>query len=944
MDRPGGSSGNIGHSIGKQNFENNTRTGSSTTTQRVRPAASNSSLSSQACISGSQFIALAREAMENALEENQTKSAEVKGVSTELKPGVTIDLSHKHIQRFPEEVVDIIKDEIERLALSHNQIFAFPSRFSECKSLRYLNVRNNIIREFPQPICDLVSLEILDFGRNKLKVLPPELIKLTSLKVLSVQKNRIETLPLCIADMASLQILKLDGNPIQFPPREVLQPQKISPLYALGQEKELDEPATTLHIKRFLKQKQISERCEIESGGEESSEGTGTSQMIKRAASGRFPIRVNNLDLPDLRSPAITRPPPIPSRSHYRGQSQQTTVMRRPGVMPLTIGNVNERVRSNSEGVSQPTREQSLSYRLRRMGILSKKSSDLDTVNETKPNRLSHYRGLSHGSAMGGSITSRVFNFRSPASPADSPIPRATYVRRLSSLPECKRESISLDPDVEAAKSILYALFQVHPLIQSLLGVARESTSKRTSLERVFYNATTHVEELDKTIQEFMTSPREEEEEGAPPLSSESVRHACVTCVNAYLHVLNLLQTNVNAMIENGDARYIRTLLLLIYGSTCEIYVANLSFTQRDQSEKTIPESLKATGQVDASINQLNKGSITPTRLRPITGSRARSATAAPGPSSLRAAHPPHFLNGAARSATFSSVTSRSGHSTRSSSRTLRTFDRIGDFSEEDGIFEEIFLRLQQSSELTMQAIPTVHNHFYVAMKTSCSQTNPEQPKQFWQALIQKCVIVAQNAEMLRSRLSQIKLKEPGIRSQGAFWELCYSFIQAFTDLVIKVKEAKSVTTLMNNDIIVLLRPLQKVIKDTSQLIQSSPWSFLASPASSSMNGLYSMQPNSLVSVPMTPLSVALGPAVQATVPSTAYNAPYNPVSSGNMNDRTDGSFYFNSSLASSRTATMTSVMGSMGTNDGTQTPASVMSSMNSFSTKYNSMNKVMYS
>jgi hypothetical protein len=63
-------------------------------------------------------VALAREAMKNALDENQTKAAEASGVSNELKPGVTIDLSHKQIQKFPEEVVDIIKNELERYFLS----------------------------------------------------------------------------------------------------------------------------------------------------------------------------------------------------------------------------------------------------------------------------------------------------------------------------------------------------------------------------------------------------------------------------------------------------------------------------------------------------------------------------------------------------------------------------------------------------------------------------------------------------------------------------------------------------------------------------------------------------------------------------------------------------------------------------------------------------------
>ena len=59
---------------------------------------------------------MAREAMKVALEENETQSqaAEATGVSNELRPGLTIDLSRKNIQKLPDEVVDIIKNELER--------------------------------------------------------------------------------------------------------------------------------------------------------------------------------------------------------------------------------------------------------------------------------------------------------------------------------------------------------------------------------------------------------------------------------------------------------------------------------------------------------------------------------------------------------------------------------------------------------------------------------------------------------------------------------------------------------------------------------------------------------------------------------------------------------------------------------------------------------------
>lgn len=84
----------------------------------IRHAQSHSSLSSQVPLSQGQVIALAREYMNKALEENIVKAAESSTVSNELKPRVTIDLSHKLIQRFPEEVIDIIKVELERYLYS----------------------------------------------------------------------------------------------------------------------------------------------------------------------------------------------------------------------------------------------------------------------------------------------------------------------------------------------------------------------------------------------------------------------------------------------------------------------------------------------------------------------------------------------------------------------------------------------------------------------------------------------------------------------------------------------------------------------------------------------------------------------------------------------------------------------------------------------------------
>lgn len=132
-------------------------------------------------------------------------------------------------------------------------------------------------------------------------------------------------------------------------------------------------------------------------------------------------------------------------------------------------------------------------------------------------------------------------------------------------------------------------------------------------------------------------------------------------------------------------------------------------------------------------------------------------------------------------------------------------------------------------------------------------------------------------------------------------------------------------------DVIGLLRPLQKEVKLCSQLIQQSPWS------SNSSNGPpYGVQsPVGQVPLPMTPQSAALGPAVQATVPSTP-STGYNAMFSGNVFERADALLSIN---AGSRAGTMTSGMG--GLNDGMGLPLSSISPMKAVRPRFNSNGKI---
>ena len=737
--------------------------------------------------------------------------------------------------------------------------------------------------------------------------------------------------------MTSLQMLKLDGNPLVFPPPEVLQIQAASPPNEASKESEVNEVTVTAHIKKYLRQKvteSLNGRFDMDTAGEESSEGTETPRPIKRVVSGRFPIRVNGADMADSRSPALSRPPPIPTRSHYRGLSQQNTAQRRPGVMPLTIGNVNERVRSNSETVLPTARSERSESRSRRMGIVSRKPSELGTLDETQANnRFSHYRGLSHGSAMQGNGTV-MMKSPGPGSPApgDPYLQRPIYVRRLSILPERRRESKITDSIIEAAKGVLYSVFQIHPMIQMLMSLASDGSAKRSSLEIVFYNTNDHVEELELEIQKH--DPMLQAEEYGPR-ETESVQRACLTLVHAYSHVCSLLGDNVDLFIDNGDPRYIRTLLTQLYNSIMELRVTCAQLTPDDGYRQVAARAAHG-GTIKP---RSRESSVTPTADRAALTVRPRNGQFNYQPSNLRVATDVPipsmpYINGTGRNATITSATPRSGESFTSTGTSGGRGLSV-DFTEEDRLFEKIFLSLQKSTDVVLRILPNLNSQFNGALRSSMNQRAPEHVLQSWRALITKCSNTIHQTELLKSRLSVIKLKEPGIRTHRPFWALCYNFIDAWYGLVKRIWDAENEVPLPF-DTRARLRPIHKTLKECSTLMQTSPWSYLYKEFSMGGDGVispYGTQSSTPVPLPMTPQSAALGPAVQATVPSTPQSASFASAFNGGVFERADAlislggiSMSRHGTMTSNSTSSLNSFSSTLSSYDGIMTPGSMIS------------------
>lgn len=638
-----------------------------------------------------------------------------------------------------------------------------------------------------------------------------------------------------------------------------------------------------------------------------------TPRPLKRNLSLRFPVKPSTSgseSASDARSPGVQKPP-IPARSDFRVPPSQyeflqTAIMRRPGAAPLSINN--ERNRSNSESILQAGQ----SIRSKRMGIVTKKNANFGALDEGRINRNSlHYRGQSDGSALREKQTNgfRLTQNNSLPEPPDYERRRGTYVRRLSSLSEQKCVTESPDRVIEGGKGVLYALYQVHQHISSLIHVVNDGSSKRSSLGRVYHNATTHLERLDQELHDFENVSYTIGDD--PGRSSSNVSYACNNCIVAYKQVGNLLFHNTGRLVANGDQRYIRTLVLLLYGSLVEARNACQSFGVVFGPSRPPRAAENPIPTIEEEGTKRRDRSLTPTRERPNPERRWRNGKAIQQSGHLSLYNSianvqnavPLYVNGRSRSNSRTSAfnnsiassmvnTPRSGETfsipatpiTRSRSNSVlgahavHTKLAIADDPETDALFEKIFLGLSCSVDQGLQAIPMVKEHFMSCLKVAQSSSAPPKIIELWSQLVRLSQFCLDMCDTLKMRLSTIKLHEPTVRNRD-FWKLCIKYINSVVDLLSSIRSAKHVE-LIPTEVLRIIHPVHLSAREALSDIKGSPWVRLIGNAEPSplTNGSNRHRPGGssgstispfAPSIPATPLSAALGPAAQATVPST---------------------------------------------------------------------------
>jgi len=97
--------------------------------------------------------------------------------------------------------------------------------------------------------------------------------------------------------------------------------------------------------------------------------------------------------------------------------------------------------------------------------------------------------------------------------------------------------------------------------------------------------------------------------------------------------------------------------------------------------------------------------------------------------------------------------------------------------TDEERLFETIYVKLKQACDLTLELLPICHQNFSRARDVALRDiTHDSLMYHNWSALMERCDLVLNNARVLLQRLGMVKLRDPVIRNQHDFWVLCRAY------------------------------------------------------------------------------------------------------------------------------------------------------------------------
>lgn len=170
--------------------------------------------------------------------------------------------------------------------------------------------------------------------------------------------------------------------------------------------------------------------------------------------------------------------------------------------------------------------------------------------------------------------------------------------------------------------------------------------------------------------------------------------------------------------------------------------------------------------------------------------------------------------------------------------------------AQEEAVFEQIFLALTRAYDAALHTIPVAKAQFLRCLEAAEENRQPKAVHDLWSTLVYRSKQCIDVCEALQIRLVNMRLTDPNAhmmssgRNDPSLWLLCKNFLMNFIDLLTEMREAKSLR-LLSQELITMLRPVQKASREAGRLIESSPWRYLTDSATTAMPPPNAFIPNS---------------------------------------------------------------------------------------------------
>lgn len=529
---------------------------------------------------------------------------------------------------------------------------------------------------------------------------------------------------------------------------------------------------------------------------------------------GRFPVRpslsgIDNIEDLRLKSP-LEGVPPIPMKSHARGASGNAPPPsgRRPGVAPLLPAG-NDTNRSRSETVSSTS-----SVRSRRQGFVPRKNADFSspsdstglasmrssTASTIKP---THSRATSSLSTLNGflSATSSGGESSGAVSPIESSgrqgALRTGLSTGLSSLPENRNSKVRTNDALKAARRLHFTLVHLHRPVKDVVMALKDSTFRRSVLERHMLGAQNLIPELDRSLTRATNNADDSGQDVDGVM--RSLNSISISILKAYVALVKELQQSTQRMIAVVDPIHLRYLMNQIYYAMVEArnICSLLGFRMTSTLQKSTPRASRA----------WSSKTVTPTQAKPINTRRMRGATILqsmnngtsirtmpplppvplnPNDSRITTMMPPLSAVTPRSNDTFSTVVPSAFSSRRNTMRSgqddprTNLMTRSTDESDNEEQFDRIFLKTRNACDLAARSLPHCRKEC-IERKENAEASNQGRAAHHWALALQKCDAMISANQMLFNRLKMVRLKDPGVRNQRDFWLLCDTFVHVST-------------------------------------------------------------------------------------------------------------------------------------------------------------------